>query len=383
MVGVDGLVIIGASQREVSLQTMEPLHSRQEQVAAALQRARSEGRCAGAVLLATCNRFEVVADLGDASADELHRDLFGDLEVPTLRRSDAAAVSHLIRVAAGLESLVLGEDQILGQVGQAFRESEANGLLGKRLHMVYSRVMRAARKARQSRPVVSAPRSVAELAARVARRAGARVAIVGAGATAQTAAESLRELGASALHFANRTASHAQRLAKHFDGTAGTIDALLATPPDVDAVIVAISGRTLKLPVANMPSLQAVVDISQPAVVVGLEDHPAVQHHDLDTLAQSERRHEQALDEWRERAAGLAEDEAARIWREVEQGQVDLGQLLDLHVENATAEADRALRGKLRELTPDMAGEVRRLAERVARRNAHLHLSDVRHFAKP
>ena len=77
----------------------------------------------------------------------------------------------------------------------------------------------------------------------------------------------------------------------------------------------------------------------------------------------------------------MAEDEARRIWRELEQGKVDLGQLLGLHVENATAEVDRALRGKLRDLTPDLADEVRRLAERVARRNAHLHLSDVKHFA--
>ena len=298
------------------------------------------------------------------------------------RRSDAAAVSHLVRVAAGLESLVLGEDQILGQVGQAFRESEASGLLGKRLHMVYSRVMRAARKARQSRPVVSAPRSVAELAARVARRAGARVAIVGAGTTAQTAAESLRDLGAGALHFANRTAAHAQRLAQHFDGTSGTIDAMLATPPDVDAVIVAISGRTLKLPVANMPSLQAVVDISQPTVVTGLDGHPRVRFLDLDGLARCEQQHEQALQDWQRRGAAGAVEAATAIWTALRKGEVDLGQLLELHVENASAEVERALRGKLRALEPQMAEEVRRLAERVARRNAHLHLSDVRHFAQ-
>jgi len=360
---------------------MQPLHQQQERIAQRLAQARADGRCSGAMLLATCNRFEVVVDTADSDPAELRDAIFAGCDVPLHEFRDADAVAHLIRVATGLESLVLGEDQILGQVGQAFRESEAEGLLGKGLHMVYSRVMHAARKARHSRPVVSAPRSVAELAARICREAGSRVAIIGAGTTAHTAAESLRDLGARSLHFANRTVSHAQRLAAHFDGTAGSIDDLLATPPDVDAVIVAISGRTLKLPVANLPSLQTVVDISQPAVAVGLAEHPGIRHLDLDGLSKLEQEHEQALHEWRDHSAAFARDEAQRIWRELEQGKVDLGQLLGLHVENASAEVERALRGKLRELTPDLAEEVRKLAERVARRNAHLHLSDVKHFA--
>jgi glutamyl-tRNA reductase len=376
-------VLFGACQQQVSLSDMQPLHQQQERIAQRLAQARADGRCNGAMLLATCNRFEVVVDAAGADPDALRAEIFAGIDVPLHEFRDADAVAHLIRVATGLESLVLGEDQILGQVGQAFRECEAQGLLGKGLHMVYSRVMHAARKARQTRPVVSAPRSVAELAARICRQAGGRVAIVGAGTTAHTAAESLRDLGARALHFASRTVAHARRLAAHFDGTAGSLDDLLATPPDVDAVIVAISGRLLKLPVARMPSLQTVVDISQPAVAVGLDQHPDVRHLDLDGLARLEQEHEQALRDWRDHAQSFAADEAGRIWHELEQGKVDLGQLLGLHVENASAEVERALRGKLRALDPDLADEVRRLAERVARRNAHLHLSDVKHFATP
>lgn|GEM_PF-5641207 len=361
---------------------MQPLHRERETIARTLLGARKAGRCNGAMILATCNRFEIIVDT-HLTASEVHDEVLGDFDVPLHLHEDAAAIAHLVRVATGLESLVLGEDQILGQVGQAFRDSEAQGLLGKGLHMVYSRVMHAARKARQSRPVVSGPRSVAELAARTCREAGGRVAIIGAGATAQTTAESLRDLGAQHLHFANRTVPHAERLASHFNGTAGSIDDMLATPPDVEAVIVAIEGRQLKLPIAKMPSLQLVVDISQPAVVTGLEEHPGVRHLDLDKLALQQQEHEQSLQQWRDRAVSFAADEADRIWRELEQGNVDLGQLLGLHVENASAEVDRALRGKLRALAPELAEEVRRLAERVARRNAHLHLSDVKHFANP
>ena len=377
-----GVVILGACQQHVSLADMEPLHRSQEQIAARLLEARKADRCRGGVIVATCNRFEVVVDT-DRAPEDVQADLMPGCGVPLHVHRDADAVAHLIRIATGLESLVLGEDQILGQVGQAFRESEAQGVLSKSLHMVYSRLMHAARKARQSRPVVSAPRSVAELGARICRQAGARVAVIGAGSTAQTAAESLRELGVRELHFANRTRANAERLAAHFGGTGGTIDELLASPPDVEAVIAAISGRELKLPIAKMHSLQTVVDVSQPAVLTGLEQHPAVRHFDLDSLSKLDRDHEEELRAWQQRSVAFAGDEAGRIWRELDEGKVDLGQLLGLHVENATAEVDKALRGKLRSLPDELAEEVRRLAERVARRNAHLHLSDVKHFARP
>ena len=373
--------MIGACQRQVSLAEMQPLHRAQAEVEERLLRARAAGRLRGAMVLATCNRFEVLVDT-DQDVDALEAEVFAGYGVPLQSFCDEAALEHLIRVATGLESLVLGEDQIQGQVTQAFRSSGSLGLLSKGLNMVYSRVVQASRRTRQSRPVVASARSVAELAARICRKAGARIAIIGAGSTAQTAAESLRELGATSLHFANRTVANAQGLASHFDGTAGSIDELLASPPEVEAVIVAIQGRQLSLPVANMPSLQAVVDISQPTVVTGLDGHPRVRFLDLDGLARCEQQHEQALQDWQRRGAAGAVEAATAIWTALRKGEVDLGQLLELHVENASAEVERALRGKLRALEPQMAEEVRRLAERVARRNAHLHLSDVRHFAQ-
>ena len=154
-----------------------------------------------------------------------------------------------------------------------------------------------------------------------------------AGSTAQTAAESLRELGARELHFANRTAKNATRLAAHFDGSSGSLDDLLITPPNVDAIIVAISGRKLRIPVAKMPGLQTVVDLSQPAVATGLEEHAHVHHLDLDGLAQLEQQREIHMETWCEQASALASEEADRIWSELQHGRVDLGQLLGLHVE--------------------------------------------------
>jgi glutamyl-tRNA reductase len=377
---VVGLVMIGSCQQLVSLQVMQPLHQRQGLIATRLETARRSGRCAGAVMLATCNRFEIVVEPDAASADELRTELFAGFDVPLRELRDADVVRHLIRVAAGLESLVLGEDQIIGQVARTFREAEARGILGKHLHMLYTRVMHAARRVRHYRPVVSAPRSVAGLAARIAREAGPRVLVVGAGTTAHTTAEALRGLGARELHFRNRTAANAARLAHHFGGTAGTLDDLAMSPPNVDAVVVAINGRQLQLPVQQMPSLATVIDISQPTVATGLEASPHIRHLDLDGLARLEQAHSERLVAWQRTAEAAADDDAARIWKELENGRVDLGQLLGRHVENAAAEVDRALRGSLRGLPSQLVDEVRRLAERVARRNAHLHISDAKHF---
>lgn len=376
-----GFLLLGACQRTTSLEVMRPLHDKQNELQSRLAALRADGSCDGAMLLATCNRFEVVIELGDADPDLLRERLFSDFDVPLQTKRDTEVVLHLVQVATGLRSLVVGEDQILGQLAQAFRDSEAQGLCGKRLRMLYSRVVRAARRMRQARPAVSSPRSVAELAARIARETGPRVAILGAGTTAQTAAESLRDRGASSLWFFNRTVQNAERLARHFDAHAGSLDDLMLSPPDVDAVIVAISGRTVRVPVERMPSLRTVVDISQPAVAELPEGHD-VRHLDLDGLALLQQEKEELMEVWCHQSETQARHDAERIWDEIENGRVDLGQLLHQHVENATDEVDRALRGKLRALDPAVADEVRRLAERVARRNAHLHLSDVRHFAR-
>lgn len=382
-------VLLGACQQQQSLEAMQPLYAAKETIAARLASARADGSIAGALLLATCNRFEVILDISeladaveDMRVDALRERIFAGVDVPLSEKRGRDVVLHLVRVSAGLESLVLGEDQILGQVGQAFRDSESAGTLGKALHMLWSRVMRTARKLRAKRPHVSAPRSVAEFGARIAREAGPRTLIIGAGTTARTAAESLAALGAREISFANRTRAHAERLAKHFGGRAMTIDELLLSPPDVDSVMVAIAGRTLQLPAHAMPSLQLVVDISQPRVVTGLEAFPNVRVLDLDALAAREQARESLLETWSINAACAANDETDRVMSEFEHGQANLGQLLGLHVENASAEVDRALRGRLRNLDPALAEEVRRLAERVARRNAHLHIHDLKHYAR-
>ena len=334
------------------------------------------------MMLATCNRFEILVD-SPADVGKLEADVLAGAKVPLHQYRDADVVLHLLRVAVGLESVVLGEDQILGQVGEAFRQSESDGLLGRRLHKLWSRVMHVARKLRQTRPAVRGPRSVAELASRHARQFGPRIAIIGAGTTARTAAEALQSLDVRELWFANRTVAHAERLASHFGGRACSIDDLLIRPPDVDAAVIAISGRKLQLPVNRMPSLQAVVDVSQPAVAIGLDQHPHVHHLDLDGLAGLEQSAGEQMAIWREHVSVAAANEATRIYRELTRKSEDLGQLIGLHVENASAEVERALRGRLRGLDDSQAEEVRRLAERVARRNAHLHLHDVKHFASP
>ncbi|MBB1059633.1 glutamyl-tRNA reductase [Marilutibacter spongiae] len=183
-----------------------------------------------AALLSTCNRTELyaVADGdGSALADWLatHPDDAGDLHGYLYRHADADAVRHLFRVATGLDSLVLGEPQILGQVKEAWALARGNGSLGSQLDRLFQQAFSTAKRARTHTRIGANPVSVASAAVRLAQESFARledsnVLLVGAGETIELAARHLAQGGARRLMIANRTLAHAQDLATRHGGVA-------------------------------------------------------------------------------------------------------------------------------------------------------------------
>lgn len=384
------LLLLGSDHRSGSLAQLGALRAAHDAVLAQLLYLRATRRCAGAVLVDTCNRFEVLLDLGDDPADhgELQAVLFGGLpEVPLHDFVDHDAVLRLLRTAAGLESLVTGEDQILGQLSRAFQEAKDVDLLSPSLQRLWDRCVGVARQLRSRRPKDRASKSVAELAARVAREAGPRVALVGAGATARVAIETLQKLSTAKLWVYNRTPARAQALAAHFGAVAGSLDDLLTAPPDVDAVLLAIAGCQLELPMQLLPNLRRVVDASQPSVLASsMRGHAGVEVFDLQRLAsrgQEEAAHSLA---WQQLASQLAAGHGRRIWQELVGGGVDgsrLGHLVDLHLAAAREEVEKGWRHGLGDLSPEQRAALVRLAERIARRNAHMHVKDLQQAVRP
>ncbi|WP_407354267.1 glutamyl-tRNA reductase [Luteimonas sp. R10] len=205
-----------------------------------------------AALLSTCNRTELYAitdDDGQALADWLatHPE-GGDLHAYLYRHRDADAVRHLFRVATGLDSLVLGEPQILGQVKQAWAAARAAGALGSRLDRLFQHAFVTAKRARSETRIGNSPVSVASVAVRLAQDSFTRLAdstalLIGAGETIELVARHLVQADAKRLLVANRTLAHAQDLASRHGGVALPLAELDRHLSQADLVFSATASR--------------------------------------------------------------------------------------------------------------------------------------------
>ncbi len=200
-------------------------------------------------LLSTCNRLEVYAALPDGdesrlltlleSISGLSREFF----VGYLYRYDGPdTVRHLAQVAAGLDSLVIGESQILGQVMDAFETARQRGVTGPGLDALARGAVRAGKRARTETEIGRNPVSISSVAARLAQDAlgdlnKVRVLIIGAGEMAGLAVEALQKRGVGQIVIVNRTLQAAQALAERCGGTAQTLDHLDEALTNTDLVI--------------------------------------------------------------------------------------------------------------------------------------------------
>ncbi|WP_068573687.1 glutamyl-tRNA reductase [Xanthomonas campestris] len=179
-----------------------------------------------AALLSTCNRTELYAMADDPQTLVAWLDMHAPgLSGYLYQHRDAEAVRHLFRVATGLDSMVLGEPQILGQVKDAWAVARAHGALGSGLDRLFQQTFSVAKRARTDTRVGANPVSVASTAVRLAQESFARlnestVLLVGAGETIELAAKHLSEGRVRRLLIANRTLAHAQTLATQHGGVA-------------------------------------------------------------------------------------------------------------------------------------------------------------------
>jgi|GEM_PF-149970 glutamyl-tRNA reductase len=214
---------------------------------------------ADCVAVATCNRSEVYAwapaAAGGARALEaayggLARAWMGDdasardLLAAARRRTGDGAVRHLLRVAAGVESQVLGDAQLLGQLRDAHLHAAAARAAGSVLHRLFERALHVGKRVRSETALASGRHSVGAEAANVAARrfgslAHARVAVVGCGKTGERAARQLAKLGATDIVLLNRTSGRAERLAEALGGRAAPFAALHAELALADVAVVA------------------------------------------------------------------------------------------------------------------------------------------------
>jgi glutamyl-tRNA reductase len=203
------------------------------------------------LVLSTCNRVEVLARVadGEAAVERLKEFIFrqGNLDAAELSRClyvhrDREAVRHLFRVAASLDSLVMGEPQILGQVKEAYRRAVDRHATGVLLNRLVHHALRTAKRVRTETGIAGNAVSVSYAAVELAKKIfgnlhGKTILLVGAGEMSELAARHLLRQGVGRILIANRTYARAEELAEAFRGTPVAFDRLPEILTEVDIVI--------------------------------------------------------------------------------------------------------------------------------------------------
>ena len=245
------ILLTGLDHKTASLELRERVAFTAYQLSDALP--RLGGIVGEAVVVSTCNRTEIYTTAAepDAAASLVRRfvadyhGLDGASPAEGFRDLvDADAVRHLFRVAGGLDSMIVGESQILGQVRSALAAASAAGTLSAPLSRLFHRAIRAGRRVREETGVGRNALSVSFAAVRLAQTvlgdlSGSRVLLIGAGEAGKLVAEALRKTGVGELTVTNRTARRASELADELGGRAVPFDRLDVAVADADIVVAA------------------------------------------------------------------------------------------------------------------------------------------------
>ena len=249
------LIALGLNHQSTPLALREKVAMDSGQLPAALRSLQSLAGVEEAAVLSTCNRTEIYAQVADGEPPAIAQWLVaqhgladGSLDNYLYLHNDGDAVRHLFRVATGLDSLVLGEPQILGQVKEAWQAARAAGSLRNPLDRLFQQTFAVAKRVRTDTRIGAHPVSVAFAAVRLARQMfseldRATVLLIGAGDTIELAARHLADAQVKRLLVANRTLEHAQALASRHGGYALPLSELERHLPEADIVISATASR--------------------------------------------------------------------------------------------------------------------------------------------
>ena len=362
------ILAYGVSYRTAPVEFRERIAFPEENLGETLKEAtRAIPSVSEAAIISTCNRTElylamdpnqehgVVSWLADARAiqpEELYEVAYSHW--------DQDAARHLIRVAAGLDSQVLGEPQIMGQVKSAYETARSAGTLGPELSLLSQVTLSAAKRVRTDTDIGRNPVSVAYAAVVMAQQIftdlrDTRAILLGAGDTIRRVAEHLTEIGVAGLAIANRTLTNAEALAARFDALPLQLTDVAAHLADYD-IVIASTGSSL--PVVGKGALEAavkqrrhkpifVVDIAVPRdVEPEAADLPDVYLYTIDDLTEIIEENVRSRREAAESAEELVADGASHYLRErrAHHGQALLRSFREQAADVQEAELARALK---------------------------------------
>ncbi|QIZ77086.1 glutamyl-tRNA reductase [Ferrimonas lipolytica] len=241
------LVAIGINHKTASVALREKVAFGPDILEEALRSLAGASKTNEAVIVSTCNRTEIYTNNVDLEKTIDWLSEFHNLDKDELRQSiyqhqGIKAVQHLLRVSAGLDSLVLGEPQILGQIKKSYADAKAAGTISHTIDKLFQHTFKVAKQIRTDTDIGASAVSVAFAAVNLARHifedlSQSKVMLIGAGETIELVARHLGEQGATDLIVANRTLSRAEGMAAEFGAKAITLSQIPEFLPDADIVI--------------------------------------------------------------------------------------------------------------------------------------------------
>ncbi len=397
--------ITGLSHKTAPVEVRERLAFDEAAIPGALRSLTARPGLMEAMILSTCNRVEVSLASDDGADPELAVDEFfsnGRGVEPAQFRpflyhySDAAAIRHLFRVASSLDSMVVGEPQILGQFKAAYAVAREHGAASGFLETVITRAFSVAKRVRTETEIGASAVSVSYAAVELAREIfgalkGTSIMLVGAGKMSEAAARHLARNGVTRILVTNRTESRAAEMARMFEGTIVDYDRFVDVLPEVD-IVIASSGaphyiltrdhvkRVLEKR-RNRPVF--LIDIGVPRNI-----EPSVNQlenaflYDIDDLRGVVERNVESRKQVAIEAERIVEEEAARMLdrlkvREVAPTILSLQEQLEAVRAGEIARA----RGRLGALTPEQEEAVEQITRGIVNKIAHGPISELRRQA--
>jgi glutamyl-tRNA reductase len=295
------VVCLGLSHSNAPVEVRERLAFASRDLPDAVASLSSQQGISEAVIVSTCNRMEIYA-AGDSPSPaveswlRLRFQLDGDL--PFFRHTDEDAASHLFAVVSGLDSMVLGETEIFGQVKDAYSTAHSSGTTGRLLNKLFQHSFRVGKMVRNSTDIQRGSTSVGSVAVELAEKIfgdlkETRVMLLGAGDMSRRCAQSLQSRGASAIVVSNRSYDRAVELAAEMSGRAILFDAWPAEVAETDVIISSTAApHTVIHPDLILPALRRrrgrplfIIDIAVPRDVdPAVNNIPGVYLSDIDAL---------------------------------------------------------------------------------------------------
>jgi len=345
------IVLIGLNHRTAPVELRERVSFTPDQAQRAAEQLRSRGILSETLVLSTCNRSELYGVPPESAPDsagamELFLATFHQIDPAILnsslyRRRDQEAVRHLFRVAAGLDSMLLGEAEILGQVREAYRIALDLGATGPVLNRMFQNALEVGKRVRTETDIGKRPVSVAFAGVKLAERIfgslrGHSALILGAGATGEQVMEHLRDRGISGLRVANRSRERARELAARTGAEVVDWEALDAVLEWPDMIVSSVSSPE---PVLSRQMLERamaarsnrsllLVDLGVPRnVAPGAADLYNVYLYDLDHLAEIVEQNKKSRQDEVPRAEAIIQEQVEKFqhW----QAGVEAGAVVD------------------------------------------------------